>query len=61
MKVKLIKDYNGIARKKGDLIDCTQAEFESMVERGYVTDPNKVVDDGAERKVSRTSDLSVSD
>lgn len=53
MKAKLIKDYNGIGRKAGDLVDCTQAEFESMVARGYVADPNakpaKAKDDGAER------------
>lgn len=51
MKAKLIKDYNGIGRKKGDMVDCTQAEFESMVARGYVADPNakKTKDDGAER------------
>lgn len=51
MKVKLIKDYNGIARKKDDMVDCTQAEFESMVARGYVADPDakpaKVKDNGA--------------
>lgn len=41
MKAKLIKDYNGIARKKGDLVDCNQAEFDSMVARGYVADPAK--------------------
>lgn len=49
MKVKLIKDYNGIGRKKGDMVDCTKAEFESMVARGYVADPDakKAKDDGA--------------
>lgn len=40
MKVKLIKDYNGIGRKKGETVDCTRAEFESMVARGYVADPD---------------------
>lgn len=38
MKVKLIKDYTGIGRTKGDMVDCTQAEYESMVVRGYVAD-----------------------
>lgn len=51
MKVKLIKDYNGIARKKGDMVDCTAEEAASMVARGYVADPNdkpaKGKDDGA--------------
>tara|TARA_R100001086_G_scaffold244406_1_gene174169 strand:+ start:743 stop:901 length:159 start_codon:yes stop_codon:yes gene_type:complete len=50
MKVKLIKDYKGIGRKKGDMVDCNQGEFDSMVERGYVADPNakpKAKNDGA--------------
>ncbi len=51
MKVKLIKDYNGIGRKKGDTVDCNKAEFKSMVARGYVADPDakpaKAKDDGA--------------
>lgn len=51
MKAKLIKDYKGIARKKGDTVDCNQAEFDSMVARGFVADPKakaeKVKDDGA--------------
>tara|TARA_R100001086_G_scaffold233668_2_gene155436 strand:+ start:119 stop:274 length:156 start_codon:yes stop_codon:yes gene_type:complete len=40
MKVKLIKDYKGIDRKKGDMVDCNQGEFDSMVARGYVADPS---------------------
>jgi hypothetical protein len=49
MKAKLIKDYNGLGRKKGDIVDCNEVEFASMVERGYVADPNakKAKDDGA--------------
>lgn len=51
MKVKLIKDYNGIARKKGDMVDCTAEEAASMIARGYVADPDakpakKVAEDG---------------
>lgn len=52
MKAKLIKDYKGIGRKKGDVVDCTHPEFESMVARGYVADPNakpaKKVDENGE-------------